>query len=127
MSRSTKFDAGVVYHQSLFPDQRELETLHGRLLCHYGTNDHSTPKEEVDAFTRVLDRYDKEYEVQWYDGMQHSFAQIAPDATVPGPQREASDLSHRRSYEFLWRELGHASTSERPEARVDLVEASGEI
>jgi carboxymethylenebutenolidase len=113
MARTKKFDAGVVYHQSLFPDPRELQGISSRLLCHYGTKDHSTPKEEVDAFTKVLDRHDAEYEIQWYEGMGHSFAQIAPDADVPREQREASDLSHERTYEFLWRELGPAPPRER--------------
>jgi len=110
VARSDKFQAGVVYHHSLFPDARELEGIQCRLLCHYGTNDHSTPREEVDAFTKTLDRYDKDYEICWYDGMGHSFAQITPDAEVPTAQRAAADLSEKRSFEFLWRELGPPAT-----------------
>jgi carboxymethylenebutenolidase len=109
MARTDRFQAGVVYHQSLFPDERELEHINGRLLCHYGTNDHSTPKEEVDVFSRALDRFDKDYEVHWYEGMGHSFAQIAPDAEVPREQRLATTLSENRTFEFLQRELGPAS------------------
>ncbi len=105
-ARTDRFQAGVVYHQSLFPDPRELESISCRLQCHYGTNDHSTPREEVEAFTRAMDRYEKEYEVHWYEGMGHSFAQITPDADVPRAQRAATDLSQARSFEFLHRELG---------------------
>lgn len=107
-ARTDKFQAGVIYHHSLFPDARELESIRCRLLCHYGTNDHSTPREEVEAFTKALDRYDKDYEVCWYEGMGHSFAQITPDAQVPAAQRAAATLSEQRSFEFLWRELGAA-------------------
>ncbi len=105
VGRTRAFQAGVVYHQSLFPDPAELATIACRLQCHYGTNDHSTPREEVDAFTRALDQYDVEYEVHWYEGQGHSFAQITPDAQVPAEQRAAADLSQERAFAFLWREL----------------------
>ena len=52
------------------------------------------------------DRYDKDYEICWYEGMGHSFAQITPDADVPRDRRAAADLSEQRTFEFLWRELG---------------------
>lgn len=103
--RTHAFQAGVIYHQSLFPDMRELETITCKLQCHYGTEDHSTPRAEVDAFTRALNRFGKAYELHWYEGMGHSFAQIAPDAEVPGAQRAATNLSYTRSFEFLHSEL----------------------
>jgi hypothetical protein len=37
--------------------------------------------------------------------MSHSFAQIAPDADVPKAQKDATDLSYQRSFEFLARTL----------------------
>ncbi len=104
-ARSDEFSAGVIYHQSLFPDERELESIDCKLQCHYGTEDHSTPKEEVDAFTNALDRMGKDYECLWYEGMGHSFAQVAPDADLPPERKAASDLSYDRSFEFLKKEL----------------------
>ena len=104
--RTDAFQAGVIFHQSLFPDVRELETINCKLQCHYGTEDHSTPRTEVEAFTRTLDRFGKAYELHWYEGMGHSFAQITPDAEVPANQRSATNLSYARSFEFLHRELG---------------------
>jgi carboxymethylenebutenolidase len=104
-ARSNEFSAGVIYHQSLFPDERELENIHCKLQCHYGTEDHSTPREEVDAFTQALDRLNKDYECHWYEGMGHSFAQVPPDADLPEARRKASDLSYERSFEFLHKEL----------------------
>jgi len=109
--RTDTFQAGVVYHQSLFPDSAELEGITCALQCHYGTNDHSTPREEVDAFTAALDRYGKDYEVHWYEGQGHSFAQITPDKDVPPAQRAAANLSQERVFEFLRRELGQTPAS----------------
>ena len=103
--RTEAFHACVVYHHSLFPDERELESISCKLQCHYGTEDHSTPRPEVEAFTRALDRFGKTYEVHWYEGMGHSFAQVTPDADVPAEQRSAANLSYTRSFEFLHGEL----------------------
>lgn len=105
-ARSDAFQAGVIYHQSLFPDVRELESINCKLQCHYGTEDHSTPRTEVEAFTQALDRFGKTYELHWYEGMGHSFAQITPDAEVPADRRSATNLSYARSFEFLHSELG---------------------
>ncbi len=105
-ARTDDFQAGVVYHQSLFPDVRELEAINCKLQCHYGTEDDSTPRTEVDAFTRALDRFGKAYELYWYEGMGHSFAQITPDAEVPADRRAATNLSYARSFEFLHSQLG---------------------
>ena len=106
MARTPAFQAGIVYHQSLFPDPRELAGIECKLQCHYGTRDHSTPKDEVDSFTNALDALKKEYELYWYDDMGHSFAQIAPDEEVPAARRAAADLSYKRSFEFLRRAFG---------------------
>ena len=118
LARSDRFQAGVIYHQSLFPDPRALESIQAPLICHYGTLDRSTPREEVDAFTGVLDAHGKRYERHWYEGLGHGFAEPPPDADVPPAQRAASDLSHDRSIEFLWRELSPGSDAgsgpERP-------------
>jgi len=100
-ARTDDFQAGVVYHQSLFPDVRELEAINCKLQCHYGTEDHSTPRTEVEGFTQALDRFGKAYELYWYEGMGHSFAQITPDAEVPADRRAATNLSYARSFEFL--------------------------
>ena len=105
MTDSDRFGAGVIFHQSLFPDPRDLERLSAPVIGHYGTADTSTPPEEVEAFVRELEAGGKRYELHWYEGMAHSFAQIPPDKEVPAPQRAAADLSHERSFEFLHREL----------------------
>lgn len=104
-ARSSAFSAGIIYHQSLFPDERELAQIQCPLQGHFGTEDHSTPKIEVDAFTAALDRLEKPYECHWYKGMGHSFAQVTPDADIPATQKKASDLSYDRSFQFLRKHL----------------------
>ncbi len=111
LGRSDRFQAGVIYHHSLFPDPRALETIEAPLICHYGTLDRSTPREEVDAFTAVLDAHGKRYERHWYEGMGHGFAEHPADADVPPAQRAAAELAHERSIDFLWRELDGGATS----------------
>ena len=105
LARTDKFQAGVIYHQSLFPDSRELKSISTKLQCHYGTKDESTPRPEVDAFRRALEQYGVPHEILWYEGMGHSFAQITPDADVSPARRAAADLSYERSFEFLRKEL----------------------
>ena len=109
-ARSDAFQASVVYHHSLFPDDRELAGLNGPMQYHVGTEDHSTPRVEIDAFTKALDKLGKGCELHWYEGVGHSFAQIAPDADVPPAQKSASDLSYDRSFEFFRRTLGGTTT-----------------
>jgi carboxymethylenebutenolidase len=121
--RSDSFQAGVIYHQSLFPDSAELESIRCALQCHYGTNDHSTPVEEVNAFTAALDRFGKDYEIHWYEGQGHSFAQITPDADVPAAQRQAADLSQERVFEFLRRELSPDARPKQAEREPVLADA----
>lgn len=119
-ARSREFASAVIYHHSLFPDERELDTLDCPLQYHIGTNDHSTPKDEIDAFTRAMDARGKKFELNWYEGMEHSFAQIAPDAKVSAPRRAATDLSYERSFAFFHRTLGRkggAGTAKKVQAR----------
>jgi dienelactone hydrolase len=115
--RTDRFQAGVVYHQSLFPDMVELQGINCKIQGHYGTHDHSTPQEEVDAFAKAMDQYDKDYEIHYYEGQGHSFAQITPDADVPKEQRAAANLSQERAFEFLWRELSPESEQRRGRKR----------
>lgn len=104
-ARSDVFSAAVIYHHSLFPDERELENIHCKILGHYGTEDESTPPDEVEAFTQALERMGKPHVIHWYEGMGHTFAQVLPDADIPEARRVATDLSFARSFEFLHTEL----------------------
>ena len=102
LARTQQFRAGVIYHHSLFPDPRELEQIDCKLLCHYGTADTSTPREEVEAFRETLERYEKSHEIHFYEGMGHSFIKGAEK----DPRRQAAATeSLERSYAFLRREL----------------------
>ncbi len=108
-ARSKEFQSAVIYHHSLFPDERELDTFDCPMQYHIGTNDHSTPKDEIDAFSAAMAARGKTFELNWYKDMEHSFAQIAPDAKVSAPRRAATDLSYDRSFAFFHRTLGKKS------------------
>ena len=99
LGRTDRFDPGVIYYQSLFPDPAELEGIDAKLLCHYGTADHSTPREEVERFCSTLDGYEKEYEIGWYEGVGHSFLNPRSDSSAGREQAAADSLE--RSFEFL--------------------------
>jgi len=106
VARTKAFDAGIVYHHSLFPDPRELAGISCKVQGHFGTEDHSTPRDEVEAFARTMDGYGKPYELYWYEDMGHSFAQVAPDEEIAPARKAASDLSYERCFAFLRKELG---------------------
>lgn len=109
-ARGPAISAAVIYHQSLYPDPRDLEGIACRLQCHYGSRDRIVIREEVAAFTGALDRLGKSHECHVYEGMKQSFAKIAPDAVsasadLPEERREAAALSYARSFRFLREEL----------------------
>ena len=103
LGRTDAFGAGVIYYHSLFPDEKELEGIDARLLCHYGAADQTTPREEVDAFTAALDRYEKRYEVAFYEGAGHSF--LNPGNNPSPAQQRAREASLDRTFAFLREEL----------------------
>ncbi len=103
LSRSGQFNPGVIYYQSLFPDPSELENIDAPLLCHYGTVDASTPQSEIDAFTGTLDRFEKQYEVCYYEGAGHSF--LNPGTNGSPASAKAAEESLPRTFEFLHREI----------------------
>lgn len=105
LARSDVYQAGILYHHSLFPDMRELATISCKLQGHYATHDEPTPLSEVEAFKKTLDQLGKPHEIHIYEGMGHGFADVAPDADLPPAKRAAADLCHKRSFEFLHREL----------------------
>lgn len=125
MARTERFAAGVIYHHSVFPDAEELRGIQGKLLGHYAAEDHSTPREEVEAFQKSLDGLGKAYELHWYEGVGHSFAQIAPDAEVEPERRAATTLSEERSFAFLHRELGGAGAPTGRRTRKGETDAAG--
>ncbi len=104
LARSDQFNPGVIYYHSLFPDPSELEGITASLLCHYGTEDTSTPKSEVDAFTATLDQYEKQYEIAYYEGVGHSFLNPGNNPTPQNTKAAAKSLE--KSFQFLHREIG---------------------
>ena len=116
LGRTDAFDAGVIYYQSLFPDPTELAGISSKLLCHYGTNDKSTPAEEVDRFCAEIDRLGIKNEVHFYQGVGHSFLNSIQESSKD--REEAASLSLERTFKFLHAEVGnHAS---KPETAHDI-------
>ena len=73
-------------------------------MCHYGTQDHTTPIEEIEAFRETLDRYEKQYELFMYEGVGHSFLNPRQDSSA---QREAAATeSLERTFAFFRHHLG---------------------
>jgi dienelactone hydrolase len=104
MARSGQFECGVDFYHSLFPDHRELEQIKGKLQCHFGTADTSTPKREVEAFRETLERYEKDFEIVLWEGMPHSFINL--EGAHPPEQESAVEACLAQAYEFLHAELG---------------------
>ena len=105
LARTDRFRPGVIYYHSLFPDHAELENIDAKLLCHYGTDDASTPMSEVEAFRQTLERYGKEHEICFYEGMGHAFLNLGEN---PAPERQkAATESLERTFAFLKAELSH--------------------
>lgn len=103
MGRSDEFAAGGIYYQSLFPDPAELAGITGKLQCHYGTADHSTPAEEIDRFRAEVDRLGIKTEVHFYEGIGHSF--LNPRQEASGNREQAAALSLERTFAFFHEEL----------------------
>jgi carboxymethylenebutenolidase len=115
LSRTREFQAGVIYHQSLFPDPLELRGISCKILCHYGTEDQTTPKEEVESFKEALVKYGKKHEIVFYKGMGHGFVD-SPLMKDSKERRKASAESLARTYRFLREELGPKRSRRRTAA-----------
>lgn len=104
LGRTREFQAGVIYHHSLFPDPQELRGISCKILCHYGTEDRTTPREEVELFKEALEKYGKKYEIVLYKGMGHGFID-SPLLKDSKERRKAAAESLARTYKFLREEL----------------------
>lgn len=104
LARTNTFGAGVVYYHSLFPDSQELENIRVPMMCHYGTKDHTTPIEEIEAFRAALDHYEKQYELFMYEGVGHSF--LNPNQDSSERRAAAAAESLERTFAFFNNHLG---------------------
>jgi len=104
LARMREFQAGVIYHHSLFPDPDELRGISCKILGHYGTEDETTPLEEVAAFRATLQRFGKKHEILFYKGMGHGFVD-SPLLKHSAARRRAAGASLARTYKFFRAEL----------------------
>jgi carboxymethylenebutenolidase len=109
LGRTSAFGAGVIYYHSMFPDPSELEGIQAKMLCHYGTLDKSTPREEVEAFRETLDGYGKEFEIVYHEGVGHAF--LSPNQDTSAIRANAAAASLEQSFAFLHAELGGRQTA----------------
>ena len=114
LARTNTFRAGVVYYHSLFPDSEEVQDIRVPMMCHYGTKDHTTPIEEIEAFRETLDRYEKQYELFMYEGVGHSF--LNPNQDSSAQRAAAAAESLERTFAFFRRELGAPAGAQEPVA-----------
>ena len=103
MGRSGAFAAGGIYYQSMFPDPAELAGITGKLQCHYGTADKSTPAEEIERFRTEIDLLGIKNEVHFYEGMGHGF--LHPRQEAGSNREQAAALSLERTFAFFHEEL----------------------
>ncbi len=103
LARSSKFAAGVIFYQSLFPDPEELKGIKVPLQCHYGTRDENTTKTEIEMFKGTLAKYDKKFEIHMYKGAGHAF--LNSPVGRRGPNRTAAEQSFFKSCRWLRKKL----------------------
>lgn len=99
LAQSKAFAAGVIYYQSLFPDPEDLRTIAAPMLCHYGTNDPGTTRNEIEMFRESLDRYKKRYEIEMYEGAGHAF--LNNPQSKNAANRDAAEKSVARTAKWL--------------------------
>ena len=124
LARKDTFGAGVVYYHSLFPDSEELMHISVPMMCHYGTRDHTTPIEEIEAFRAALDRYEKQYELFMYEGVGHSF--LNPNQDSSAQRQNAAAESLERTFAFFREQLGVPVPAVAEETAAEQSETPGE-
>ncbi len=120
LARSNAFGAGAIYYHSLFPDGTELQGIEVPMMCHYGTKDHTTPIEEIEAFRASLDEYGKQYELFMYEGVGHSF--LNPNQDSSTQRANAASQSLERTFAFFHQYLGRTMDTVEEAEESDTVE-----
>jgi carboxymethylenebutenolidase len=99
LAQSRAFAAGVIYYQSLFPDPEDLKSISAPMLCHFGTDDPGTTKNEIDMFRETLEHCKKKYEIEMYEGAGHAFLNNPQSKNTAN--REAAEKSVARTTQWL--------------------------
>lgn len=80
----------------------DLSAAKAAFLGHWAANDHSTPKETVDALQAKLKDLGLSADFYWYEGCDHAFFN---DDRPEVYNRDAAELSFNRTVDFLNRVL----------------------
>ncbi len=67
-------DAAVIYYGQVTDDEDKLSMLDVPILGLFGSEDRGIKLESVRRFEEALERLDKDYEIQVYEGAGHAFA-----------------------------------------------------
>ena len=67
-------DAAVIYYGQVTDDEDRLRPLDVPILGLFGSEDRGIKLESVRRFEEALERLDKDYEIQVYEGAGHAFA-----------------------------------------------------
>ncbi|MFQ5849549.1 MAG: dienelactone hydrolase family protein [Candidatus Binatia bacterium] len=103
LARSSKFAAGVIFYQSLFPDPAELKGIKVPIQCHYGTRDENTTRAEIEMFKGTLTEYGKKFEIHMYEGAGHAF--LNSPAGRSKANRDAAEQSFLKTCKWLRKKL----------------------
>ncbi len=107
--RGSGYNAAVIYHHSIYPDESEVKDLSCPLQGHYGLADTITPASEVKKFESQLKQFNKTCEIYSYEGAGHGWLNPnSPQMYRP----EAAKLSFQRTIEFFKKHLKQTGGSQ---------------
>lgn len=94
-------DATVIYYGQVVDDERQLQALNVPILGLFGERDRGVTADSVRAFEAVLEKLDKDFEIEIYPGVGHAFA----DPGASTYNAEAAEQAWSRTMEFLGKHL----------------------
>ena len=100
--RTKEITAAVIYFQSMYPDPSEIANISCPVLGHYGEDDVTTPKSEVQAFEKLLKDNKTPHEIHFYPNAGHAFVN---DKHPEMYRKEAAEASWPRTVEFFQKYL----------------------
>jgi carboxymethylenebutenolidase len=90
-------DAAVIYYGQVTDSEERLAPVTAPILGLFGENDRGVPAADVRSFESMLEKLDKEHEIEIYSGVGHAFAD--PQASNYDPEK--AELAWARVVEFL--------------------------
>jgi carboxymethylenebutenolidase len=98
----SELDAAVIYYGQVTDDETRLSPLEVPILGLFGSEDRGIKLESVQRFEQALERLDKDYEIQIYEGAGHAFANPSGNNF----NAEYAEDAWNRTLDFLRDRLG---------------------